>query len=323
MAFLATHNLPMVGWFLSSYLVFSEGQEEDKERLVAVLIPKALELSEGKPAGKQPGKAGGLPTEHTIASLKEIGLIEEVDGIVKFGPAVNREEKDDLTSPEKFFRLVRRLVLSDQAAGDPWRLRGERWDTAGSRDLVRGLAWLLAQDALTGPLDWDTAEASSDAERLQGEQFRDSGRPKPISSATGWEDFVRWATVLGFATRIPRKRRIYLAPDPTHAIRDVLRKHLGGPGKGWQPLPEVLDHLTRSLPVLAGGSFSLGLEKLLQTAPDSTGRQGVPSSTSQALLTLRDAGILDLEHRADAPTAVLSDAPRATPYSHVRLTEVT
>jgi hypothetical protein len=87
------------------------------------------------------------------------------------------------------------------------------------------------------------------------------------------------------------------------AIREVLTEIQAGVS---HPINEVLQHLARRLPVLEGGAYRKGLDRLLSEQPDPAVRAGhVGSGISQSLLILEATGLLRLEFKADVERAHL------------------
>ena len=183
-----------------------------------------------------------------------------------------------------------------RAALDPARNAGlaETDDLGGAKDLVRALAWFLAQDPATS-LDWVAAAS------LQDGAFP-GHLPPPFANSARWDYFVYWAPALGFAASslLNEGLSTRLVPDCTVAVRETVLS-LWDKGQSVSP-SEAVNHIVEALPVLPGGAYSrsLGL-----TVPDGA----VSSSLSNALLTGHEVGWITLDQQSDAGDVIfLTDA---------------
>lgn len=309
MAFIVpSHNLPTVGRFIYRYLVSIEGGSVERDELWAMMVPPGMQ----GPAGRTEAVDNPFAMHHTVRSLGLIGLLEEDGDCIALGGALTDEERDPQDPDAAFPVLVRRLLMLDEV--DPWRHEDGTWTTEGASDLIRAVTWLLAQDALGAPLDFDRAEVR------QAEQLTDAQLNRFVTDRTPWGNLERWGPYLGLVGRLRLdSSTTYLTPDPTVAVRHLLANELSETLREPSPLPPVLDQISEFLPVLGGGRHQEQLARLTGRDVDQSGT--VPSALSQALLTLRDEGVIELTSRSDAKgISVLQDGPSQQRFTHIRLT---
>lgn len=310
-----SHNLPAVGRFLYRYLLRADDHQEAESRLVELLAPAGLPGV----AGGGPERAGGFASEHTIGALGAIGFLDVASGLVRLGGALTDEERAPADPDRCFASVVRRLVLRGSTGAQDWEHTPSGWRTEGGSDFVRAVTWLLAQDVLGEPLRFG-GRGAHNAEARQTDQFRGTGVPKLIANETQWDNFVRWAPVLGLARRVYRSEAAHLVPDPTDALKDVLANRLAGSLREWRPVGAVLEEVYEELPVLGRGVHREAMRSLLRDDPNPDLAGGAePSSVSQALLYLDETRFIELANRSDAEVVILDDRPRPRRVSHIRI----
>ena len=208
--------------------------------------------------------------------------------------------------------LLRTLVLSPNLNTAPWGRQ------TGARDLTNALAWFLTFTASDAPVRMEgespSAKAAQEADFGPRQARRESddeedGVGWPISNATRWNAFQRWACSLGFAWSTPTGR---LVPDPTRAIREAL--------------PRIFDEqetfdgqtfvraLGSELPVLETGVYrEFVQENWKRSVPP---QQSLTTATTDALKRLAAEGRVEIENRADARRIGMVDG---TTFSHVSI----
>lgn len=310
-----SHNLPAVGRFLYRYLLSAEDHQETESNLLELLVPAGLPGV----AGGSAESAGGFASDHTIGALRAIGFVDVEAGFVRLGTALTEEERSLSNPDQRFTSVVRRLILGGSTRAQAWEYDQSGWDKEGGSDFVRVATWFLAQDTLGEPLRFG-ARGAHNAEARQKDQFRGTGVPSLILNETQWDNFARWAPVLGLARRVYRNDAAYLIPDPADAFHDVLVHRLADRLQEWRPMAVVLQEVYEELPVLGRGVHREALRSLLGVDPNPDLASGAePSSVSQALLYLQETRVIELANRSDAEVVILDDRPRPRRVSHIRL----
>ncbi|HEY0640536.1 MAG TPA: protein DpdG [Pseudonocardiaceae bacterium] len=273
-------SFPANMWAVVRYLADAR-RPVPQETARALLCPPPLRSPEaGRPD----------PTfDNAVRSLTELGLVQAADGQLILGPSLAQADPDDL---DGFLDQLRRAVLDpDRNSG-----LGTSDSQVGPRDLVRALAWFLAQDPLDPPMGMDEI-----AQRQRDAFADDVGRA--LVNDVRWNRFTYWAPALGFAAdNLIPSTRTKLVPDCTEAVRRCLLSRFAD--RQTRDLGDVLEAIWADLPVLPGGRYSreLGLPVADVLAP----------SLSFALLRGVEAAWWRLEDPADAPrTVLLTDPSRA------------
>lgn len=111
-------------------------------------------------------------------------------------------------------------------------------DAGTSADLVKGLAWLLAQDIFALPDSWDGVG------KLEVEQLEDAH--KIFSNDVRFNAFRYWARFLGFANN---NRGFFL--DSANAVREEVRAILKS--SEFMSADGLVSELSKRIPVFDGG----------------------------------------------------------------------
>jgi hypothetical protein len=172
---------------------------------------------------QQPSSEAGTGLNQAVQFCRNFGLIEEHGGFVK--------SKHGAMSLHDFRSILVGAVLAEDRNQD---FMGAT--DLDAHELTRALAWFLQVPCMLGPF------RTGDYERLQ------AGGPRVIENDTRWTVFDRWSVFLGFAWRFDGG----LIPDPADAIRTAVLAEVGDHRVS---LPELVDKLGRSFPVLDGGSY--------------------------------------------------------------------
>ena len=275
------------------YLAQCHDQSDERPRIVDAVSPPSLSNS---PHSLQ------HDARCNLASVIEIGLAIRDGDRVTLSPESTAAASEGIAA---IVALLRQRVLSEDLNYALWGSQ------AGARDLTNALAWFLTFDSTKAPIRWEGDPPS--VESLQEDDFGarlrdgDDASGWPISNATRWNAFQRWACSLGFAWRSPTGR---LVPDPTPAVRDSLPLifESGSTLDG----PSFVATLGVQLPVLEFGSYRQLVEKNWSRSSDSQGT--LSAATTDALRRLESKGYLVFENRADAPKISLVDG---STFSHV------
>lgn len=283
-------TLPGVARVLFRALQAADGFGLPKDELAASVAPAALPRGEAAPLG--PGSRG---FDHTLTACLVIGLFERDGDVILLHPSLPGSARDRRRRDQEFRPLVCDLILADA-------LNHGLWDsTEGARDLTRALAWYLAQNPLRPPGPWNGPDG---ADVAQQRQFGEGDLI--FSNDTRWGAFDRWATFLGFGSRLPRSSQLtrdkdVLVPDPTEVIRRVIPSVLSGPR---QEIGVVVERLSQRIPVLDGGSYRREVEARMKPETVRGSAEELSPSLAHALLRLRDEKFIVLEDLADAPLKV-------------------
>ena len=311
MTFLRSHNLPAATCFVLRYLS-SQPTGVAASHLPKLLAPPSLD----GPAPKDRNGAGGFATDHTIQSLRSIRLIDNDKSRLSLANSW-RAALESAASDREVLQVVRRAVFASPESNATWQQSTQgRWDATGANDFLRVACWLLAQDPLGPPLAFDPKWQAVSAERLHRQQFKD-GCPR-LFNQTSWDDFVRWACALGLARRVRWKDALYVTPDPTDAIAEELAGslELGT----WYSVGEVLEGLTRSLPIVGKGAIRSQMLGHLRAAPEGVAGQTEDAALSQAIITLADSSVIEFKVLSDAvDQRLLWDRPNHRSITHLRL----
>jgi hypothetical protein len=225
----------------------------------------------------------------TLNTWTDLGLfVEQAEGVSidhRFAKKRNESLED---FADRLPAFCRQLLLDKRHAQPMWPANGTRTD-AGigiSGDFARELAWMLAQDIYSFPVDASAADAAS----IEAEQTA-PGRFIFVND-TRWPGLCFWAHYTGFASR---DHRI----DPTQAIRS----ELPGIFSNAKTLSagDFMRELTQRLPVLDFGTYRVEVEKALNDAVWRRPPKGqLSTSISIALRRLQLDGTLALDSPADA-----------------------
>jgi hypothetical protein len=273
--------LPNVAVVIVRALRSADGYQMTRDELEKTLAPAALPRGEGAALG--PGSKG---LDDTLTACVVVRLCEREGDLVRLHPQLPDSVRDRRRELD-IRRLMRDLMLAEE-------LNFGLWDTTeGSRDLTRALAWYLAQDPLRAPGGWNEPNG---VDVVQESQF--SAGERVFSNDTRWGAFDRWTSFLGFGVRLPRDSKNVLVPDPTPAIRDVVKDLLTA---ARTEVPSFVEELGRRLPVLDSGGYRREVEARMRPDAISASADQLSPSLTHALLRLRDERVLVIEDLADAP----------------------
>jgi hypothetical protein len=280
---------------LVNYLASRHGQRDKAERLISTLAPDGL-------AGSNPDH----DVRRNLAAAQELGLVVRTaeDDLALAGGVRDVAGQGD----SSIVALMRVRVLSEALNTAPWGTQ------KGARDLTNALAWFLSFPAHLAPLQMEGGGRS--AKELQERDFGprqsldpDADDPSgwPISNATRWNAFRRWACSLGFAWVSPKGN---LVPDPTPAIRHTLPTVFDD--ESVLPARDFVERLGAAVPVLDLGGYRQFVESNWRRPQPE--QPNLSSPLSDALERLRAEGRLVFEDRADAPRVTRDDG---TTFSNV------
>ena len=313
MTFLRSHNLPATACFVLRFLP-SQPTGIAMSDLEKLLAPSSL----AGPAPRDRTGAGGYATDHTISSLRSIGLIDS-DHSKLFVAEAWQDALASANSDRQILQIVRRALFASSRSTLSWRWRDEDgWDKSGANDFVRAMCWFLAQDPLGPPFAFGRKGSAADVERLQRQQL--TGGRAVVTNTTRWADFERWACALGMARRIPLKNSSFLSPDPTDAISEELADVIE-PGN-WYPINDILDRLARRLPIIGPGILRSQMLEQLRATPAGVGERTEDPTLSQAFIILAEKRLLEFKALSDAAhQRLLWDRPAPQSITHLRLLE--
>jgi hypothetical protein len=291
-------SLPVLGRAIVNYLLDAR-RNPSEDDLVAAFKPEGL-----NPAVEA---AGGL--KNTLSALRAINVLEaDAEGALRISPKVDPPKRQ--FTKAQFRRVLQDRVFDFDRDGDVWATRVGDGHTSGGRDLNRALSWLLAQDALGGPLAW-----TENVQRMQTDQFKTTNNEAwAITNDTRWLPTVRWILALGLANPSVVKDKNGIVPLPVDAIDDALN---GFPNER-MTIHDFLARIGRAVPVLHGGAVRSGLVAQLGSDPDpGINAECADSSVGQALRILEERGRVAFETLPDA------DGIRLSRFDNTRRTHVT
>ena len=151
-------------------------------------------------------------------------------------------------------------------------------------DVALGLTWLLSLDPLD-PLSWEDPLSLSVNKHMR----------QHIVNGEQWNAFRRWATSVGLANRLATSKRPVLQVTAVQCVSAFVAA-----------MPQELDAGV-FLSSLLDENPLLGHPELLQALPESARPLAQPSvspSIAQALMSLQEAGQLELVRSEDATRAM-------------------
>lgn len=259
-------------------------------------------------AGIDHGSSGAPRAENALRRWLELGLFCETPAGVDIAA---RHKPKQVTDDVDLTESLRRACLD--VIFEPANVT-ELWSTAGSADLVRGLAWWMSQDAWTAP------SAVKEWLSLEARQVRRADL-RVVNNDVRMARLREWAVFLGFAWG--GKDRLVL--DPTCAVGRALPAVLPEAGREIS-FAEFLQRLATRLPVLDGGVYRLEVEgRLSEGAWSKAPDFWVSSTLARALRGLHQAGRIQLTPKPDAGDAMRipsRDGSNAKPWlvvSHVAI----
>jgi hypothetical protein len=291
----AVGSLPGLGRLLVGTMMDSAVPVERAE-VFAKLLPEPLHTRENPFSN----------LDATLLALKDIGIVNEVDGMMSLVPEATTMLTGTLLTRSTYRKLLQRFMFASVDV-DPWRVGTGDTLTSGTKDINRALSWSLAQDVRT-TLTWNKTDGGSvSADLLQKDQLPNVPTLQPFANDVRWNNFIRWSTTLGMAQ--PAFQGVGIYPDATVAIRDVVLEM--PPGR--LSIDEFLDGITRRFPVVRGGALHSSFLQLSVVDPDPDGASGLLDTTlAQALLALEEEGIvsvLPVQADADSKTVGLGSVP--------------
>ena len=241
-----------------------------------------------------------------LSTWTELGLFSRDGDNIALDVRFQRKRRgsiEDMTNALP--SICRQLLLDLKHALPMWPASGERTDKGIglSADFVRGLAWMLAQDIYTFPLN----STSDEAERLENHQVT-PGKYIVLNDVR-WHGLGFWARYTGFAAA----DRGYI--DPTSAIRAELPTIF----QGTQCLPAgaFLRELSSRIPVLDFGAYRTEVEGALNPAVWRRPPEGqLSTALSFALRRLQLDQTIGLNSAADAGESYALSARDFRPWHH-------
>jgi hypothetical protein len=285
--------LPVTMWTVARNLLLIRGLS--RADLLMRASPPSLRKAEAGTVGSQ----SDPPADHVLAAfraLHELGLVADQGGDRW---AWSGQQPSSFAD---FSAQLRDAVLAGENHSDVEDAK----NGAGSRDLLRALAWFLSKNPAGQP--WSFREAYQDSAAGTDDDSR------VFVNATRWNGFRYWSIALGLA-EVDALSGQGLVSDPTRAVRAVAL-HCYKVGDAI-PVHQFLADLRERLPVLSGGPVATALGIV---AP----REVLDPATSYSLESGALREWLRLESRADAPDKVLlADLDRRgtrRTVSHVTMT---
>lgn len=267
------------------FLLYQEGNRSNREVMEVCLSPLSLRSEKGKK---------GEMVRAVINECIELGLFQEEGDEVLINPDLPGKlldrDKGDEYLPEKLPALI--------------------FDSEENEDFCRFLAWLLCQDIYHSPGNW------TQVEKALKEQV---GPNKLGVNDTAYKMMEYWACYLGFSVIHGfdfSKNITYLVPDMTQYLHHALQELLLPQGRG-ELLRDFFCRFNQLCPVIEGGRYRQEIEKLVGIKREEW---HMSTTTSHALIRLKEEGIINLWEEADADICVLDLGPeRVRRYSNISL----
>ncbi|MES9740372.1 protein DpdG [Peribacillus frigoritolerans] len=219
-------------------------------------------------------------------------LVEDDEGYVSLSKDLPKELKDRKTGDENLPFYISTLFFAK--------------DNDENFDIVRLIAWYLAQDLHQAPGIWD--EFSKDLDEQIGPSKLECGNSVPYGQLEDWLVFCRFAiqySIKGVDRRI--------APDPTLYIQWLLPRLFND--EKTLPIVKMMERLKDRSPIFENGTFRKELYEKYKVG--KLGENYLSTVTSNALLRLHEEGVIKLERRADANTMMINDGGNDIRYTHV------
>jgi hypothetical protein len=166
-------------------------------------------------------------------------------------------------------------------------------------DMIAPLAWFLAQEVTNPPANW-----TEFGKLLQNQGVLDLFK----FNDTRYANFWYWSRYLGFTTVLASNAsgsmEEYLLPDPTDALRRLLRR-VFTQGGNRMTASECLQRLSATCQVFEFGRMR---ETMDEHAPKRAPKHLSPA-TSLALLRLEEEGVIEINLLSDADALILVDGP--------------
>jgi hypothetical protein len=228
----------------------------------------------------------------SLLRWSQLGLFHISESrVVSFGQIVS-EQIDEKTDVEeattKLPKILRKLVFLPENNTNFWGV-----EDGTASDLVRGLAWLLAQNM--SHIDLGSFE------KLQPFEIAQLPNEKiVVQNDVRWTTLRAWAKYLGFMNQVGSSSII----DPYVAVFEELEDTFAAEAE--LDVVSFISRLANNLPVLDQGDYRLEVEGNLDPAqwnkPPSSSH--CSSSLSLALMRLHDARKINLVKRSDSPSVL-------------------
>lgn len=227
-----------------------------------------------------------------IDEMIAMKILDEEDSVVSLSKQLPSELRDREKGDELFPFYILSLFVSKE--------NDENYD------IVRLLAWYLAQDLHDAPGTWEQFEEQLN--KQIGQNKLECTNSSKYGQVEDWFVFCRMAVM--YSVKGVTKR---LAPDPTLYIEWMLPKVFHDTNT--LTLPIMMERIKEMMPVLDKGTFRNMLNDTYKIERSSDNY--VSSVTSYSLLRLHDEGIIELNKKSDADTMILIDSGAELRYSHV------
>jgi hypothetical protein len=243
-----------------------------------------------------------------LSRWTSLGFFVETEERIALSEVARRSPRETLDAwTARLPGVCRRVALAEPNCSP---LFGEKAGT--SADLVKGLAWILAQDIFCISGTWKEIDG------LEAQQL--ASAEKVLQNDVRWNALRYWARYLGFAS----SHRNFLV-DPTVAIREEVSELLT-PEK--PVAAEVfVNELAQRLPVLDRGAARMSVEaKLDPVSWKRPGAMELSLSLSFALHRLELDQVIALERFSDTAQGCVLVGKGFLPkssFSHVRLRQAT
>ena len=274
---LAEQVLPSVWTLVYRLLVAQPGIS--REQAIDLLTPRGLVSRTG-------GSTESRHVRPTIASLIDLGIVEDHAGELKLADDINSEDDLRREIASRFLRLP-----PDEA--DPWRLRSE---LEPEHHAQLAVAWLHLQGITTPLVGYRAAADALDRQLGDARSLL-----RDVAPYNTLERVARWCGVA--ASMNGPGRASALVPDPTEAFR--LRLDDLVPAGEEVPARDVVTRLGEIFPWLPHGDIGLIVADALREIPDTSVERGALSQgASIALTELEIDGSLKLIPGDDASDRV-------------------
>jgi hypothetical protein len=254
---------------MCNYLL-QQAESVEAEALLRALSP---------PEREEYVDAAGNALVETLEILVELGIASMADHVVQLTGNAPQQPMAPLG-----FRRLLQVRLADIATSDDLLA-----NSAGGRDLLRGAAWMLAQDPLQPVIQFSQVEPAQDL------QVGFDARPIPLVEQ--WRPFARWATSIGYLSSVGHRPGRAIVADPTLALADVLQDLEPGSRSG----SGFVDLMAETVPVVDRGSAFEAMRARYVETPPGLREEAISASLSLAILRLIETAQIRVEDPHDAP----------------------
>jgi hypothetical protein len=270
------------------YLVRAKDNSEAREQLERRLSPESL-LRGGDEDSTSRAMIRG-----TVGECLKMKLIAPAGDDVILSPELPEEVRRPIEGDPSLPVLLARLMITTE--------------NDANANLCSILAWYLAQDAYAAPGNW--------LEMDEAIQRQGAAAHLTEMNNARYSQFEDWVCYLGFAWRHALGEKKVLTPDPTAYLRRSLTGLFEGSRGQAMPLGDFITKLGAACPVFETGEFRNRVEALLGPRESEA---HLSSTTSLALLRLKEEGLIELSVRGDARLFVLPDGDQVQTCSHLTL----